>query len=94
MPAFHLNGGLTIAGTRLPPEVIEPVYRRMLDGPFTNAELVCIARDTLQRAGKSVAMSFDLVDRVRRNKERGRCEVVAKDHRGTSTYRFTPYDRP
>ncbi len=94
MPAFHLNGGVTIAGTFLPPAVIEPVYRRMLDGTFTNADLIEVARDSLRRAGKSVAMSFDLADRVRRNKGRGRCELVSKTTKGTSTYRFTPYDHP
>lgn len=94
MPAFHLNGGVTIAGTFLPPAVIEPVYRRMLDGEFTNADLIEVARDSLRNAGKSLAISFDLADRVRRNKGRGKCELVSKGRNGISTYRFTPYDRP
>lgn len=94
MPAPHLNGGLTIAGNRLPPEVVEPVYRRMLNGTFTNADLIEVAKECLRGAGKSVAMSFDLADRVRRNKGRGRCELISKDRRGTSVYRFIPCDHP
>lgn len=97
MPSYYLNGGLTIAGTHVQASVIESIYRRMLEGEFTNEDLVEVARGSLRQAGQPISMAVTLADRVRRGQRsrlKGKCEVVSRGWKGVSTYRFTPYDRP